>query len=474
MQEREIMDGDRSFTETKWVAICFVAAALALAAGPRPAIAGVGSAALLEFETTLESLDLTGGPFPLPLASDPGNLLGDSIDGYGFVNSLVTITLSSQRPLNPGPPTTGHACAFSGEEPSFAEQAAAEDGFCGGDPPPIDPDALDGELFFVDSFFDVFFDITVTDVDDRPGRDYAGQPDGASIPLLDNGPANMQSFYNVVFDKDAPNFGLIPPPEADPYIGHFLIEIPVGGDINGNGEPDKIKFTFASHAAGDENREFFTLPDGTEIDQFDSAAFLAGAVVDVSQDPPFTIGSGPGCTDPFFGCQPDPMAFGGPTTATSTLVNPLLVVPARIIKTNVVAVLTALLPTGDDKTDKRIEKAIEHLTKSLDPELWVDDSTLTEKGKKVFDEEKKAVKELRKIKDAPPEVGDAIDEIVTADRQLAQDAIDAAIAGGGDPNDIEKALREMAKAQEELDKGKPDKAIDHYKKAWEKAQKALK
>jgi tetratricopeptide (TPR) repeat protein len=168
------------------------------------------------------------------------------------------------------------------------------------------------------------------------------------------------------------------------------------------------------------------------------------------------------------------MAFGGPTTATSTLVNPLLVVPARIIKTNVVAVLTALLPTGDEKTDQRIEKAIEHLTKSLDPELWVDDSTLTEKGKKVFDEEKKAVKELRKIKDAPPEVGDAIDEIVTADRQLAQDAIDAAIAGGGDPNDIEKALREMAKAQEELDKGKPDKAIDHYKKAWEKAQKALK
>jgi PKD repeat protein len=41
---------------------------------------------------------------------------------------------------------------------------------------------LDGEQFFVDSFFDVFFDITVTDVDARPGRDYAGQPDGEDAP----------------------------------------------------------------------------------------------------------------------------------------------------------------------------------------------------------------------------------------------------------------------------------------------------
>jgi len=32
----------------------------------------------------------------------------------------------------------------------------------------------------------------------------------------------------------------------------------------------------------------------------------------------------------------------------------------------------------------------------------------------------------------------------------------------------------MDKAQEKLDEGKPDKAIDHYKKAWEHAQNAMK
>ncbi len=51
----------------------------------------------IQFDTELVSLDLTGGPYPIPLASDPSNLLGDSIEGFGFVDSYVTITLSSQR-----------------------------------------------------------------------------------------------------------------------------------------------------------------------------------------------------------------------------------------------------------------------------------------------------------------------------------------------------------------------------------------
>ena len=54
-------------------------------------------AQVLEFDTELVERDLSGGPFPIPLASDPLNVLPDSIEGYGFVNSDVTITLSSQR-----------------------------------------------------------------------------------------------------------------------------------------------------------------------------------------------------------------------------------------------------------------------------------------------------------------------------------------------------------------------------------------
>ena len=284
----------------------FANCVLVLASTP-PAQAGTLDFSGIEFDTELTSLNLSGGPFPIPLASDPANLLGDSVSGYGFVDSLVTITLSSQRGTNPGPRSTGKAIAFTPTELPVGSS--------------INPDELDGEQFFVDSFFDVFFDIMVTDVDPRAGRDFAGQLDGATVFLPDNGPASMQSFYSAIFDKDAPNFGLIPPPEADPYIGHFSIEIPLGGDINGNGENDKIKFTLATHSVGDGNRTFIILPDGTVIDEFDSAAVLEGLVVDESTDPPFTIGA----TLP--NGLPDPAAFGGPTTATSTLLTPVQTVP---------------------------------------------------------------------------------------------------------------------------------------------------
>jgi hypothetical protein len=267
----------------------------------------------LVFDTELLSLNLTGGPVALPLASDPGNALGDSIDGYGFVNSNVLLTLSSQRPVSPGPRSLGQACAFLG-----SPAATGGTGQCGGDAPPIDPNVYHDEGFFVSSFFDVFFDVTVTDVDLRPGRDYVGGL--PAINLQNIGPASMQNFHQAIFDKDAPNFGLIPPPESAPYIGHFNIEIDLSAyfgmlvDINGNGIGDKIKFTLATHSVGDENRTFITLPDGTVIDSFDSAASLAGAVVDITSDPPF-----------------GPFELSGPTTASSNLVNPVVPEPAAMV-----------------------------------------------------------------------------------------------------------------------------------------------
>jgi hypothetical protein len=164
----------------------------------------------------------------------------------------------------------------------------------------------------------------VTDVDRRAGRDYAGQPDGASVALMDNGPTAISSTYMVVFDKDAPNFGLIPPPEADFFRGFFDVQIPLGGDINGNGEMDMMKFTLGSVSVGDENRTFVDLPDGTVLTQFDVAGYFEGAVVDVSADPPFTLGSTLG------GLQPNPSGPGaltGPSSATGTLQNPVVPEP---------------------------------------------------------------------------------------------------------------------------------------------------
>ena len=52
----------------------------------------------------------------------------------------------------------------------------------------------------------------------------------------------------------------------------------------------------------------------------------------------------------------------------------------------------------DKKSDKELAKAIDHIAKSIDGKFWIDDITLDSKdGKKVFDEEKKAVKSLVKV-----------------------------------------------------------------------------
>ena len=76
----------------------------------------------------------------------------------------------------------------------------------------------------------------------------------------------------------------------------------------------------------------------------------------------------------------------------------------------------------------------------------------------------------------------AIADLVAADRILAEIALDQARnTPVTDPKkakkvakEIEKAEKELAKAQDKLDKGKPDKAVDKYKKAWAHTQHAIK
>lgn len=149
--------------------------------------------------------------------------------------------------------------------------------------------------------------------------------------------------------------------------------------------------------------------------------------------------------------------------------------------------------TGEKKVDHKLDKAIDHIEKSLDEDLWVDDDHLDPMhGKKVFDEEKKAVKELMdliKKDDTPQNVKDTCQEVikilVTADKRLAKTLYNEARTYTGDEKvdkELEKCDEEFEKAQKELDHTKKDgtpdpkydKAIDHYKKAWEHAQKALK
>ena len=144
--------------------------------------------------------------------------------------------------------------------------------------------------------------------------------------------------------------------------------------------------------------------------------------------------------------------------------------------------LDALKPTGDKKLDKHIDRAIAHIEKSLDEELWLDETHLVcKKGKKVFKEEQKAVKKLMKEmkkKQFPEELVDDFNSVfanlVDVDEMLAQTQLDDARGyPSAKQKEIEKAEKEIAKAEREKEKGKYDKAIDHYKKAWEHAWKAM-
>jgi hypothetical protein len=149
--------------------------------------------------------------------------------------------------------------------------------------------------------------------------------------------------------------------------------------------------------------------------------------------------------------------------------------------------LAALLPTSNPSDDKLIEKAVEHLDKSLRGDYWIDVDSLAEKdGKKVFDEEAKAAHELLKVRGS--DVSAFVLKLVEIDSQLARRAIADGSAAYTNANcastltkACEKAASELAKAGQELadaDAARANldyvKAIQEYRKAWSRADKAMK
>jgi len=169
-------------------------------------------------------------------------------------------------------------------------------------------------------------------------------------------------------------------------------------------------------------------------------------------------------------------------------------IPANVTKGDAISDLDAINAT-DKHSQKEIDEAIKHISRSLEDSLWNGAARLdTKHGHKVFDEEKKAVKHLMKI-NRTEEKGEHEDTAIVddvkaviaklteeADEQLAVVAInDAKSTPVQDAKKQDKVDTEIAKAEDELDKakdklneGKPDKAIDHFKKAWEHAQQAIK
>jgi uncharacterized protein len=146
--------------------------------------------------------------------------------------------------------------------------------------------------------------------------------------------------------------------------------------------------------------------------------------------------------------------------------------PAMTLKETVQAELSLQLPTGDQNDDHFIQKAINRIDQSLNPDWWTGPSTLDlNEGKHVFNREHQAVQELQKV--ATVDVQAAIDQIVEADRQLALVQLIAAINAGGDPDRIAQAQGNLADAAAHVAAGEFAKAVLDYKKAWTNAVKAL-
>lgn len=177
----------------------------------------------------------------------------------------------------------------------------------------------------------------------------------------------------------------------------------------------------------------------------------------------------------------------------------------RTLKNDSISMLSEI-NTTERHAQKEILRAIEHIEHSLSGSLWQDDYHLSEKhGQKVFAEEKKAVKHLleacsqeeghgkhRGKKHGGYEYGSLLSctfnetvqqvifNLLLADELLANASIAEAELALANASAGEKVQREIELAREELNRAytaiaekRYAKAIDHFKKAWEHAQHAI-
>jgi hypothetical protein len=164
-----------------------------------------------------------------------------------------------------------------------------------------------------------------------------------------------------------------------------------------------------------------------------------------------------------------------PPTNTSVPTNtPTPVSTSLTTVQRVRASLNDLLPSGDKKLDKALQKAIAKLDQGLARQYWqADGNHLTNQGQKAFERLSDAVQELAKIKNPPPAISTIINMLVSITRTLAQTALDEAIAAGGNPKLIAKAQKQIGKAQQDLTKNQVADAMSRYEDAWGYAQNAV-
>ncbi len=136
----------------------------------------------------------------------------------------------------------------------------------------------------------------------------------------------------------------------------------------------------------------------------------------------------------------------------------------RQLKQAALAALRAMLPTGGNRADRRISRAISRLEASLRDERWLDEVALVPSlGTKVFRAERRAVRLLdRPSLRGRTEIVQVIADLLAADRGIARYAIDASSDTGA------QAAAEgwMTSAEAHVGAGRSGKAIRAYMKAW--------
>jgi len=204
-------------------------------------------------QTEIVALALVGEGL-LPLATDPDNLLGDSIDGYGFVDSRVEIDLA------PCAQSTGDYVLFD---------ALGREGLT---------EISSGEEFFSDPILDLFFDLTITDIDARPGRDYAAGL-GPSFQRTCVSPSQLTSSGSIFANTGLPNLGSTLQLSS---LDHFIFDpIALGVDVNGDLTLDSLDFLFNTMSLT--NPQQFE-ENGNLVTDFDATLPFSGDV-----NPPFNV-----------------------------------------------------------------------------------------------------------------------------------------------------------------------------------------
>ncbi|MCB8927384.1 MAG: CIA30 family protein [Ardenticatenaceae bacterium] len=284
----------------------------------------------------------------------------------------------------------------------------------------------------------VSVDYSVETVLAEPGRDYV-QPPAGTLTFVQGGPSQLSFTLETLDDNK--------------YEGTERVILRLTNPV------DVAPGFIMQAAASIVDDEAY---DALLLDDFEKGAFLwdsAGILL----------------TTPEIAAS-DAMALPGQGAYETVLhAVPAIGPSPAAVKAQVIADLSALLPTGDNLVDGWLGKAITRLEQSQSDNYWLNDYYLaTDDGKRVFDRDRQAILELMKVTGSnETAVQTAIDQLLAAENTLATLALQQAVANDGQAYWIGRAEAELANAEAQIATGNYDKAARHYRDAWHYAGKAV-